>query len=42
MDLQTGTPAYERAVIVDLDELKGVLGFTKDGPVFTHLVRGAT
>jgi hypothetical protein len=28
-----------RAVIVDLDEVKGVLGFTKDGPVFTHLVR---
>jgi hypothetical protein len=29
-----------RAVIVDLDEVKGVLGFTKDGPIFTHLVRG--
>jgi len=31
-----------RAVIVDLDEVKGVLGFTKDGPIFTHLVRGTT
>jgi hypothetical protein len=30
-----------RAVIVDLDEVKGVLGFTKDGPIFTHLVRGS-
>jgi hypothetical protein len=29
-----------RAVIVDLDEVKGVLGFSKDGPIFTHLVRG--
>jgi hypothetical protein len=28
-----------RAVIVDLDEVKGVIGFTKDGPIFTHLVR---
>jgi hypothetical protein len=27
------------AVIVDLDEVEGVLGFTKDGPIFTHLVR---
>jgi hypothetical protein len=29
-----------RAVIVDLDEVKGVLGFGKDGPIFCHLVRG--
>jgi Pyridoxamine 5'-phosphate oxidase len=29
-----------RAVIVDLDEVKGVLGRTKDGPIFTHWVRG--
>jgi hypothetical protein len=29
-----------RAVIVDLDEVKGVLGYNKDGPIFTHLVRG--
>jgi len=29
-----------RAVIIDLDEVKGVLGFGKDGPIFTHLVRG--
>jgi hypothetical protein len=29
-----------RAVIVDLDEVKGVLGFGKDGPILTHLVRG--
>jgi|SRR5271170_5313711 len=28
-----------RAVIVDLDEVKGVLGFSKDGPIFTHLAR---
>jgi hypothetical protein len=28
------------AVIVDLDEVKGVLGFGKDGPIFCHLVRG--
>jgi hypothetical protein len=27
------------AVIVDLDEVKGVLGFSKEGPIFTHLVR---
>jgi uncharacterized pyridoxamine 5'-phosphate oxidase family protein len=29
-----------RAVIVDLDEVKGVLGFGKDGPIFCHLTRG--
>lgn len=29
-----------RAVIVDLDEVKGVLGFNKDGPIFTHWIRG--
>jgi hypothetical protein len=29
-----------RAVIVDLDEVKGVLGFNKDGPILTHWVRG--
>ena len=29
-----------RAVIIDLDEVKGVLGFGKDGPIFCHLVRG--
>jgi len=28
-----------RAVIVDLDEVKGVLGFGKDGPIFCNLVR---
>jgi hypothetical protein len=28
-----------RAVIIDLDEVKGVLGFGKDGPIFAHLVR---
>ena len=28
-----------RAVIIDLDEVKGVLGFGKDGPIFCHLVR---
>ncbi len=28
-----------RAVIVDLDEVKGVLGFGKDGPIFVHLAR---
>jgi hypothetical protein len=28
-----------RAVIVDLDEVKGVLGFNKEGPIFTHWVR---
>jgi hypothetical protein len=27
------------AVIVDLDEIKGVLGFSKDGPNFIHLKR---
>jgi hypothetical protein len=27
-----------RAVIVDLDEVKGVLGFNADGPIFCHLV----
>ncbi|MGO9931606.1 MAG: pyridoxamine 5'-phosphate oxidase family protein [Steroidobacteraceae bacterium] len=29
-----------RAVIVDLDEVKGVLGFGKDGPIYCHLSRG--
>jgi Pyridoxamine 5'-phosphate oxidase len=29
-----------RAVIVDLDEVKGVLGRNKDGPIFAHWVRG--
>ena len=29
-----------RAVIVDLDEVKGVLGFNKEGPIFSHWVRG--
>jgi hypothetical protein len=29
-----------RAVIVDLDEVKGVLGFSTEGPIFTHWVRG--
>jgi hypothetical protein len=28
-----------RAVIVDLDEVKGVLGFGKDGPIFCHMTR---
>jgi hypothetical protein len=28
-----------RAVIVDLDEVKGVLGFGADGPIFCHLAR---
>jgi hypothetical protein len=28
-----------RAVIVDLDEVKGVLGFGADGPIYCHLVR---
>jgi Pyridoxamine 5'-phosphate oxidase len=28
-----------RAVIVDLDEVKGVLGFNKDGPIFIHPAR---
>jgi hypothetical protein len=27
------------AVVVDLDEVKGVLGFNADGPIFCHLVR---
>ncbi len=27
------------AVIVDLDEIKGVLGFTEQGPRFCHMVR---
>lgn len=27
------------AVIVDLDEVKGVLGFTDEGPRFCHMVR---
>jgi hypothetical protein len=29
-----------RAVIVDLDEVKGVLGFGADGPIFCRLTRG--
>ena len=29
-----------RAVIVDLDEVKGVLRFNKDAPIFVHWVRG--
>ena len=29
-----------RAVIVDLDEVKGVVGFGADGPIFCHLTRG--
>jgi hypothetical protein len=29
-----------RAVIVDLDEVKGVLGFGANGPIFCHLARG--
>src|SRR5882757_7424714 len=28
-----------RAVIIDLDEVKGVLGFGADGPIFCHLAR---
>jgi hypothetical protein len=28
------------AVIVDLDEVRGVIGFGKDGPIRCHLVRG--
>jgi hypothetical protein len=28
------------AVIIDLDEVKGVLGFTDQGPRFCHMVRG--
>jgi hypothetical protein len=28
-----------RAVIVDLDEVKGVLGFGADGPIFCHRAR---
>jgi Pyridoxamine 5'-phosphate oxidase len=28
-----------RAVIIELDEVKGVLGFGADGPIFCHLVR---
>jgi hypothetical protein len=28
-----------RAVIIDLDEVKGVVGFGKEGPIFCHLVR---
>jgi hypothetical protein len=32
-----------RAVIVDLDEVKGVLGFSKEGaPIFTQWTRGST
>lgn len=29
-----------RAVIIDLDEVKGVLGFGADGPILCHLARG--
>lgn len=29
-----------QAVIVDLDEVKGMLGFNGNGPIFCHLVRG--
>jgi hypothetical protein len=29
-----------QAVIIDLDEVKGVLGFNENGPIFCHLVRG--
>jgi hypothetical protein len=29
-----------RAVIVALDEVKGVVGFGADGPIFCHLTRG--
>lgn len=28
-----------QAVIIDLDEIKGVLGFTSDGPIFCHMAR---
>jgi hypothetical protein len=28
------------AIVVDLDEVKGVLGFNESGPIFTHWVRG--
>src|SRR5258708_21858641 len=31
-----------QAVMIDLDEVKGVLGFGKDGPIFCHLVRGSS
>jgi len=30
-----------RAVIIDLDEVRGVLGFGKDGPIWVNMVRGA-
>jgi uncharacterized pyridoxamine 5'-phosphate oxidase family protein len=29
-----------RAVIVDLDEVKGVIGRGSDGPIFCHMLRG--
>lgn len=29
-----------RAILVDLDEVKGVLGFNEGGPILTHWVRG--
>jgi Pyridoxamine 5'-phosphate oxidase len=29
-----------RAILVDLDEVKGVIGFKDGGPIFTHWVRG--
>jgi hypothetical protein len=28
-----------RAIIIDLDEIKGVIGFGKDGPIFIHLAK---
>jgi hypothetical protein len=31
-----------RAVIVELDEVKGVLGFNNEGPIFIHLLRAAS
>ncbi len=31
-----------QAVMIDLDEVKAVLGFGKDGPIFCHLVRGSS
>jgi Pyridoxamine 5'-phosphate oxidase len=29
-----------RAIVIDLDEVKGVLGFGSNGPIFCHIVRG--
>jgi hypothetical protein len=31
-----------RAVVVDLDEVKGVVGRGSNGPIFCHMVRGQT